>query len=278
MSPGGNTTLLVLSIPASAAKRTAIANELMDTLHLGAEQVGFVDMTTEVPRLEMMGGEFCGNAARSLAALLAFEHHTALVPAPEQPALLRGVIDVSGVGAHLGIEAQILAGPHGPLAEASVEMPVSPSPQCCQAVEDGLDIVQLEGITHILLDSARHPMPGDVKSVSAAMRRQFGLEHCDAVGCIWYQQKGEGFSIDPVVWVRETQTTYHETACGSGTVALGLRQALLYGTGFDGSILQPSGQAIKATVTLTSEGTVEGAWIGGPVRLIASGETYLFSA
>jgi len=45
----------------------------MDTLHLGAEQVGFIIHLDLQPRLEMMGGEFCGNASRALAVVLAYE-------------------------------------------------------------------------------------------------------------------------------------------------------------------------------------------------------------
>ena len=68
--PAGNITLLVLT-PVSPALRPAAARELLR--RHGAEQAGFL-----VPprlggdcRLEMMGGEFCGNAAMASACYLA---------------------------------------------------------------------------------------------------------------------------------------------------------------------------------------------------------------
>ncbi|MEE3312421.1 MAG: diaminopimelate epimerase, partial [Acutalibacteraceae bacterium] len=67
--PTGNITLLV-ETPISAAERVAVASKLME-LEPKAEQVGFVsqdDADVDI-RLDMAGGEFCGNATMSAAAL-----------------------------------------------------------------------------------------------------------------------------------------------------------------------------------------------------------------
>lgn len=75
ISPGGNTTILITSPSLPVSARPGIAARLMSSLHLHAEQVGFVDLGATIPRIDMMGGEFCGNACRSLAAMLAFSGH-----------------------------------------------------------------------------------------------------------------------------------------------------------------------------------------------------------
>ena len=64
--PSGNTTLFVLDA-VSPERRSAVANTLLQAS--GVEQVGYLTMNPEQPiRVDMMGGEFCGNASRSAAA------------------------------------------------------------------------------------------------------------------------------------------------------------------------------------------------------------------
>ena len=70
--PAGNRTALVLS-PVPPEGRGPLAARLMALPELHAEQVGFVlpPSAGGLFRLEMMGGEFCGNAARSFGLYLA---------------------------------------------------------------------------------------------------------------------------------------------------------------------------------------------------------------
>lgn len=89
--PGGNPTLLFDAAGVSPKDRVAVANLAMSDMHLGAEQAGFITWPDflalqnygpaqncalpklDLPKLDMMGGEFCGNAARAYAAALALE-------------------------------------------------------------------------------------------------------------------------------------------------------------------------------------------------------------
>ena len=64
MNPTGNITLLV-ETPVEKAAQSEIAVRLME-LETTAEQVGFLSGNS----LRMAGGEFCGNASMSAAALL----------------------------------------------------------------------------------------------------------------------------------------------------------------------------------------------------------------
>ena len=64
--PAGNITVFVLSPVEDRDERAAAVSALMADPALKAEQVGFVLQPLNVAdpwRLEMMGGEFCGNAA-----------------------------------------------------------------------------------------------------------------------------------------------------------------------------------------------------------------------
>ena len=66
--PSGNTTIFVLN-PIAPAQRSTLAATLLSSDCIGAEQVGYLTMAQDEPiRVDMMGGEFCGNASRSAAA------------------------------------------------------------------------------------------------------------------------------------------------------------------------------------------------------------------
>ncbi|WP_461209823.1 hypothetical protein [Desulfocurvus sp. DL9XJH121] len=263
LSPGGNTTILVMDAEGfTPERRAALAVELMDPLHLSAEQVGFVRLDGPLPRLDMMGGEFCGNAARCLGAVLALEGR------------LRGEseISVSGVPEPLRV---LVRGASG-VFEAAVSMPVRPDAGCVRDMAPGIRAVALDGITHLLLDREEHPFPRDPVAEAARLRRAHGLDAEDAVGCVWHGRDEDGPGIRPVVWVRDTDSTYLETACGSGTMALALHLALASGGPVDESVLQPSGGRIRASVCFDpASGRFSGAWIGGPVRVVAQGRAFV---
>ncbi|NJB68038.1 diaminopimelate epimerase [Desulfobaculum xiamenense] len=264
VSPGGNTTILVMDPPAmSSRQRAEVAARLMDPLHLGAEQVGFVNTTSAIPRLDMMGGEFCGNAARSAALVLAMSGHPAMT---EHDGLHTGRIEVSGADSPLDVYARIGGNP-----TAGIDIPLPAAGLSRHAL--GIHVARLDGITHVLLDEASSPFPENYAAYAATIRADLGLTQCEAAGCIWYSREKDGASIRPVVWVRETDTTYYETACGSGTVALAL---LMAANGHAGtvSVRQPSGSHIAATIRPNAAGSPESARIDGPVAIIATGTTY----
>lgn len=269
MDPGGNVTILVTGGVAvnRPAVRAAIASELLDQRHLHAEQVGFVHPASL--SLEMMGGEFCGNAARALTAYILLQKGV-----PEWS----GRITVSGVtrpleawGRRIG-EAEVVA---------EVEMPCRRSLDSVRTElwkEKEVAVVEIEGITHILLDQANHPFPADWEREAAEIRAAFGVEELPAVGTIWYTEGDRGAEIKPVVRVRETATTYYETACGSGTLALGLFAAKRALRGIsDCAVRQPSGEELQLSITLdeTTQQFTHAA-IRGPVRMVAEGSAWLF--
>ena len=63
--PAGNITVFVLD-PVEKAQRAAIAEKIMAIPALKAEQVGYACTAEDDVdgHMEMMGGEFCGNALR----------------------------------------------------------------------------------------------------------------------------------------------------------------------------------------------------------------------
>ncbi|NCC26242.1 MAG: diaminopimelate epimerase [Deltaproteobacteria bacterium] len=250
--PGGNPTILVMTSPPEPEVMVSLARRLMKDSHLGAEQVGFVSTLDDIPRLDMMGGEFCGNAARSLAAVLALESRT------ETDAPFETVISVSG--AERPLACRVLSG-----LEAWVEIPLP----------DGLTVpapnpVHLPGISHLLVDEDHSPFPSDWPTVVRKLLDVHGLADLPAAGCVWYRRTGISLSIKPCIRVAATHTLHAETACGSGSLALALN------LGLDRcSIVQPSGHAICVRLDRGSDGYVERAWIGGKVEIVARGHAFV---
>ena len=139
--PAGNLTLFVLD-PVLAPRRAALSAALMRR-DPAIEQVAFA-----VPprmggdgRIEMMGGEFCGNACRAYGLLLARQRGSA-------PARL--LVEVSGASSPVRVEADPGA------LRSSAAMPL---PRCLSRREVGGIpgvLAEFDGISHLVL-----PVPFD---------------------------------------------------------------------------------------------------------------------
>ena len=264
VSPGGNATILVLD-PVPSGQRAQIARLLMDANHLQAEQVGFLNLEANSVRLDMMGGEFCGNACRAAAAVMAWEG----VGLARIDEFLCGELKVSGVDRPVALRVAADGD------ECWVEMPLpvafaAGGSDWILELEPGIGLVRLPGITHICLDEELHPFAEDFEKASATLRAKFGLDE-EAVGCIWYRISPV-CAIKPVVWVRSTASTHYETGCGSGSLALALWLGRGKNLPTDMRVLQPSGSEIG----VRADGDGPGVWIFGPVTLVARGEAFLY--
>ncbi|BDV01499.1 hypothetical protein TDMWS_15840 [Thermodesulfomicrobium sp. WS] len=246
--PGGNPTVLVRT-PVPSELRAAAALWIMGDLGIGGEQVGFVDLAGPLPQLAMMGGEFCGNACRALAVLLAEEGLTA---SGEEV-----LIHAAGALEPVALRAIL----HDGVWQAWVRLPSGVGQ--ARHVEPGAWLVRLPGIVHLLLDAERFFFSAQTCVEDAARwRMRLGLETEAAVGCIWFSHADGVLRIHPVVWVQATGTTLLETACGSGTMALAsVLPHLPWAHGV--AVLQPSGAALELTATPA------GWWLGGPARVTA---------
>lgn len=195
IDPGGNKTAIV---PGSHAKkdRARIAQSIM-AANPQIEQVGFwmsPNSSKAYARLEMTGGELCGNALRSLGALLApgaraktFRIETNVWP---EPFVVRASHENAAVSFPLNVLR--LSG----------------------------SVCHLPGISHVII-----PHSGVLQEPRAIMATNKVLSK-KAAGVIAYEQEGSMYRIYPSVWVRANQKILNETACASGTMALAL---FLYG-------------------------------------------------
>lgn len=266
LSPGGNSTVFLPLAAVPPAGRAAVSRTVMDPLHLGAEQVGFVDLNPEAPQLVMMGGEFCGNACRALAALLAMRQ-------AGEANSLSGRLRSSGSAepvlwrADPGVE---------PGLAAAVAVRVDLGAAWPQPVRPGLLRADLPGMCILLFDESRYPLPPDPVAEAAQWRAELGLAQCEGVGCVRHAPLGEAGPqhIVPMIWVRETGSSCLETACGSASLALALAAHGLAKAEPKLDIRQPSGATLRVELEEKASGGFYG-WIGGPVRLVAQGRTWV---
>jgi diaminopimelate epimerase len=306
--PAGNITIFVLNRIDDPAFRLRAAKALLAEPSLKAEQIGFVippgrpaaDPLTRPAgaaggrpsapaaegrlwRREMMGGEFCGNAARSFGLYAARQGG------------LSGkrdiCIEISGAPApvpvHLDLDASTAeAEIPGPLAAGTLAFEGRPFPAyffegITHVIAEGLEPDR--GLVLGLLEAARRAGPPRPAGHPADTRHLLDARHpfdachpldachlLDALGVMFYDPARR--FMRPAVYVAATESLVFESSCGSGTAALAAYLAGGLAGGGRWEIAQPGG-LIEARVKKQA-GKIETIGIGGPVSL---GEPCRFS-
>ncbi|MDR1971447.1 MAG: hypothetical protein LBQ46_05950 [Treponema sp.] len=254
--PAGNITIFVLNRIDDPLLRVRAAKALLAEPSLGAEQVGFV-----VPpagpgalwRLDMMGGEFCGNAARSFGLYAARELGL--------KGKLSIPVSVSGTDRPVTVTADVEAF----WAEAEIPLPRGFD----TLVHEGrpYPVYFFEGITHVIAQDVNpgRDLVGNLLELAKKKIPERGGEHAlDAFGVMFYEKRR--CFIRPVVYVAAADSLVFESSCGSGTAALILALA---GNLNDGEgrweVSQPGG-LIEGRVKKEA-GEIKALSIGGPVAL-----------
>lgn len=254
LKPAGNDTALVSTVIRDLKKRKAIADAIQAKF-LNVEQVGFINDDISNAELLMTGGEFCGNATRSVAFHIL----------SEKP----GKLKIKSSGVKNKLTAGVTEN-----GEGFSQMPVYSDPSCVKLISKNEYLVTLEGITHLVDFNAQQIKGLTEKEIKLKARRtmaKLGIDQTEACGVIYAEETKNGWAIYPVVFVKKADTLYFETACGSGTTALGLVIALKNNSSIrETSVMQPSGLAIKVSVEFNGSnfGTV---LIQSPIQKLEKG-------
>lgn len=257
-SPGGNTTILVES-SVEKQKRAQVANWLMSPEVLCAEQVGYLvnPPTGADARLEMMGGELCINALRSVSALLFQRDATkkkCVLSSSGADNLISCINTTDAMG---GIYSSL---------QLDMKMNI-------EHLKEGCDLVHLGGISHIVCRQERRPSHDEVSHLFTSLSSEFERKLVDlaAYGVIPFIVQSDLIESFPVVYVRATNSTVFETGCGSGSIAIALSQKKKDIEKF--SILQPSGVPYDVSISPFDDGvSIE---LGSAVNIVAEGRSYL---
>lgn len=287
-SPGGNTTLLFPSNGLAPALQCRLARQALTESCLGGEQAGFINF--EARNLRMAGGEFCINASRAVGALLAcaddcrqqtgdtaWTHENGVQPARPDKKPLPAATDGSALQQCYTISVSSWQSPvqlrvRGYAPHWRVEAILQLPDITIQRMAEGIHLVRLPGISHLLLDGHIHSQPEDCYAAAALLRERYDLRQEAAVGVIWWRTLQGQMDMLPLVHVRDTRSDYLESACGSGALALALSRSQTAG-GKNFTIMQPSGSPLD--VRLFSEGGEPVAGVDGPVSLVAKGQVWL---
>ena len=138
-------------------------------------------------------------------------------------------------------------------------------------------IVALEGITQVIsYQPLKTRSREEIKLQGFKILTKLKLtQSVPAAGVMFVKKQNGIISIDPVVWVRDIQTLFYETACASGTTAVALAEAVKTKNKFESvfSILQPSGKLLNVLIKIKKD-TPDYAEIGGPVKILLRRKFY----
>ena len=247
LNPAGNLTCLVLD-PVAEKERGEITALLMDR----CEQVGYLTAPKNPgarARLQMMGGEFCGNASMATAAFLAQED--GLGEGKEAEILL----EVSGTDKPVSCRVRRMhEGWSG-----TVDMPLIRKAEEIRIGEEKLIAVTLPGMVHLIKAGTGL----EKNRAETLIREAAGIVRAPAIGLLQWDEKTQ--AMIPLVYVRESGTLVWETACGSGSTAIAGWKAWQTGQSTQVTVLQPGG-ILKADVEMTGK-TFHAIRLTGSVRI-----------
>ena len=256
LSPTQNMTVIVRS-PVPRAEHSAVASSLIDYAGVFAEQAGFIEEPTlpgAAVRLQMMGGEFCGNATMCIAAYTAREEGI-------QPGETRDVkVEISG--ADRVLNCRVNCAEDGFVCKTRMPLP--------ESIEqlNGYSLVRLPGITHAIL---KCDSPASMRAGAEEMLREIaGLLNDEAVGLMLYSPKKS--ELLPLVYVKVTDTMIWERGCGSGSAAVGALMALENEQDVELPLSQPGG--VITAGAAWNDGVAE-VTIEGKVKIVCEGTAYL---
>ena len=237
--PTGNITALV-ETDVDIEDQPAAAARIME-LEPDVEQVGFISYAGNtadgsVPvSLRMAGGEFCGNAAMCAAALFAI-----------RSGLQGGAVPVRISGATAPVLVRLKRQAEGSFG-AAAEIP----PAIRIGMVDTLPIVEMEGISHIIIepDSGLFGIKEDSALAESLLRQWCGALGADCLGMMFLSEAATGAAIagesrvlTPLVYVPGADTMFWENSCASGSAAAGMYLAARTGAPVDVTFDEPAGR------------------------------------
>ncbi len=202
LNPTGNITALVVSeTPVADYKKV---NDYILKNNCDVEQVGFVDFSDSFPKLCMAGGEFCGNATLSTAALFCMLNN-----------IDNGEIFVNVSGADKPISVLVNKDNDRYLCKIKLPKPNSVKMQKFSVFnkEYILPLISFNGISHILVD-----YDFDKRVAEELLKIYSEKLNISAMGAMMYDEKNS--ELLPLVYVRECDTLFYENSCASGSCAV----------------------------------------------------------
>lgn len=265
LSPNENMTLLITStVPRE--KQFSVANALIAYQHVYAEQAGFLEAPTSPKaqaRLQMMAGEFCGNATLSLSSYLFSKQN------PKTGDTQTFVLEVSGTPQPVTCTIEKQA--KGYWGTLHMPLPLWLK-DCCYTLADKtytFPTISFGGIVHILVPASTWGAHAKAMAEQAAQTWQTQID-ADAFGILLFDETKH--TLAPLVCVKGASLIW-ERGCGSGTTAVGAALALREKKSLSLSLQQAGGtMRIEAKY---EHGRLQDLILGVHIDLVAEGTAYL---
>ena len=217
-TPAGNNTALVINDNYKNNEKKLI-NDYILGFDKSIEQVGFISKNEY--RLDMAGGEFCGNATRS--AIMYYLNNK------------EGNITINVNGKYNlkgGIDKENLV---------YSEMPIIKDNSQIKLIDKNKYLVKLDGIVFLVIEDKIYLNDKELKEYSFNLLKKYKLTKYEASGVIYLDNN----KIKPIVYVKDINTLFIETACGSGTAAIGIYKSFISKKSIELDVIQPTGKVIK---------------------------------
>lgn len=251
-----------------------VAKEIMQYGNIYAEQVGFIETPVteegkkkETLRLQMMGGEFCGNAARSLAAYMVYSSYPSLNKVEDKYLV---ELEVSGAKGMVLCEVSPTKNSNEFYSKINMPLPISRDEIKFSYENGSLNImkVELPGITHFIVYSDGIK---DKENFFTKFKSELNLDKLDAFGVMFYESH-KNF-LEPLVYVRETESLFWERSCVSGTTALAYALSYDKKENLNIEINEPGGKLLAYVKWY--EGKIKSIKLDGKVTIVAEGTLHI---
>lgn len=273
VNPAENMTIFVLDkIERNLHKE--LSNRLLDYNSIHGEQVGFIEepetlegKKAKTQRLQMMGGEFCGNATRSLAALMVFNNYPNLKKVDDHYIVQ---LEVSGMNALINCQVRPTNKDNEYYSKIEMPLPTGISNTIVNFNDDEIRLMRVDfiGITHFIVDIN---IVADKDKLFQVIKVEMDKEEYDAFGIMYYDYEEE--FLTPLVYVRATDSLYWERSCGSGSTALAIAIAFDKKQSVKREIKQPGG-ILVVDIEYSNKEIIK-VELDGPVEIVSIGKTYV---
>lgn len=250
LNPGGNKTALVNGTNFTD-KQKGLINRLIMDKYLDVEQVGF--LSNETNRLEMAGGEFCMNATR--CAVYEYSREK------------KDSVEISVSGTNKKIIGRVIN-----KNKVEIKLDISKNIDELIEVQNNFTLVKIDGILIIIFDEEQSKeyikkLKNNEKLIKKELKKFMSKSiqtNEKAIGIMLLEKISDKTKINPVVWVKDIDTVFYETACGSGSLATAIynyynhKEEML-------ELIQPSGYTVNIELN-TKKQYIKNAIITGIVE------------
>ncbi|MBQ3322552.1 MAG: hypothetical protein IJH05_06920 [Firmicutes bacterium] len=261
--PAGNTTLMVLT-PVPRSEYAEVAKKLLE-IDFGpycswrdvayGEQVSYI--VEDIPKMEMCGLEFCGNASRSYAF-----YRVLFCGEGEDAGDGRKKIEVNVSGCPHPLTAFVDTAEKDSVVQMPLPVELKTVDTAPAGVEGTFPLVVFEGISHLVLTGVQ-PEDDAFESLKSYIYGKID-PGMDAFGVMFIDEEKDLMS--PIVYVRDVDTTYHEGSCASGTAAAAVAKATDLADGNYEYIFREPDGTLKAAVT-KADGKITEVRLGGIIEM-----------